>query len=170
LDAGPDSAKTARERSYDVTAGRDHRKPTPSVGGSGEGMGAKTRRRSLRLAEGLQGLEVLGKMGSRSQGMKSSGQEVRMGASQDLGEIQVGGGERKGSEPKWNPRAPEMRDEGYVRERLAVFNVGELRELLCALGLKVWTGECDVIFHFFRSSFFFLRKCWERLIFSICVY
>lgn len=136
-DSAAGTAKTARERSCDVTAGRDHTKPTPSVGGSGDGMGAKSRRRSLRLAEGSQGLEVFGEKGKRDQELKTSGQEVRTGALQGLGEVGVGGDERQGSKPKWNPRAPEMRDEGYVCERLAVLNVGELRELLCALGLKV---------------------------------
>jgi hypothetical protein len=152
LDSAAGSAKTARERSCDVTAGRDYSKPTPSVRGSGDDMGAKSRRRSLRLAEGSQGLEALGEKGKRGQELKISGQDVRTGGLQGLREIEVGGDERQGSQPKWNPRAPEMRDEGYVRERLAVLNVGELRELLCALGLKVWTGICLFILQAFRGS------------------
>ncbi|GAQ79898.1 VRR-NUC domain containing protein [Klebsormidium nitens] len=118
---GAGEATGGKNRGTEEVAGGKNR-------GTEGGLDARARRRSQRLAGTSADRDAETESGT---GFLVS--EVQRGASGSIGGISFSGG---GSEPRWEPRAPEVRDAGYVRDRVGVLNVGELRELLCALGLK----------------------------------
>lgn len=133
------AAEGASPSSGEVPGMTDWGKPTGSDGAAeatgGQNRGARARRRSQRLA-GTSDLLTNGDNEDR-RGAEFVVSGVQRGASGNFGDEIVRGATEARSEPRWDPRAPEVLDAAYVRERVGVLNVGELRELLCALGLKV---------------------------------